>query len=104
MQDCVSLRELLVYGDVKGPIAQIRNVALEKIANRGSFGQKDSFPLEAGRLTQAGKQNQAYIHVLSFSLKWAEPDRCQSPDLPPFFCSNLISPIVIVFSSALAMS
>ena len=62
MQDRIPLRKLLVYRDVKGPAQQIRDAAFEEIANGGLFWQGDRFPLEAGRLTQTGEQDEPDIH------------------------------------------
>ena len=68
MQDRIPLRELLVYRDVKCPAQQIRDAAFEKVANGGLFRQGDGFPLEAGRLTQTGEQDEPDIHGALFPL------------------------------------
>lgn len=62
MQDRIPLRKLLVYRDVKGPAQQIWDAAFEEVAYGGLFWQGDGFPLEAGRLTQTGEQDEPDIH------------------------------------------
>lgn len=68
IQDRIPLRKLLVHRDVKGPAQQIRDAAFEEIPNGGLFWQRDRFPLEAGRLTQAGEQDEPDIHGALFPL------------------------------------
>ena len=68
MQDGIPLREFLVYCNVKGPAQQIRDAAFKKVAHGGLLRQGDGCPLEAGRLTQAGEQDEPDIHGALFPL------------------------------------
>ena len=104
VQDRVPLRVLFIHGDIEGAVAQLRNASVQQVSDGGGFRERDNVLLEACRLPQTGEKNQAYIHVSTVPWHQADTSRCQSPDFPPRFRSSLISPMVIDFSNAFAIS
>ena len=104
VQNCVALCVLFIYGDVKGAGAQIGNTAVQQVTDGRRLRQGDNIVLEARRLSQTCEKSQTYVHATTVPSHQTEISRCQSPDFPPRLRSRRISPMLIDFSSAFAMS